>query len=127
MPEDTSIVMRSQRLVVSSASKFGFGVKHQNGCRINVRSAGLAGLLFVLFAVTASADEQERNRVEFFESKIRPVLVKHCYQCHSTDSKSVKGGLLLDYQKGLLKGGESGAVVTEHINEILGLQRQVGL
>src|SRR5262249_23640208 len=46
--------------------------------------------------------------VQFFESKIRPVLDKYCYECHSTHSKSARGGLLLDSREGLLKGGKSG-------------------
>jgi mono/diheme cytochrome c family protein len=45
--------------------------------------------------------------VDFFESKIRPVLVESCYDCHSTDAK-VKGGLLLDTKAGTLQGGDSG-------------------
>jgi hypothetical protein len=44
----------------------------------------------------------------FFEQRIRPVLVKQCYECHSAQSKSVKGGLLLDSRAGLLRGGDSG-------------------
>ena len=39
-------------------------------------------------AATADA-----GKVEFFEAKIRPVLVAHCYACHATDAKDVKGGL----------------------------------
>src|SRR5947207_10047802 len=33
---------------------------------------------------------------EFFESKIRPVLAEHCYECHSASSKKLKGGLRVD-------------------------------
>ncbi len=50
----------------------------------------------------------EREELDFFESKIRPVLVKHCYECHSAESESLKGGLLVDSAPGLLKGGDSG-------------------
>ncbi len=53
----------------------------------------------------------DRAGVEFFEKKIRPVLVEHCYRCHSAQSKSVKGGLRLDSRAGLLAGGESGPAV----------------
>ena len=49
--------------------------------------------------------------VEFFEKKIRPVLVQHCYGCHSVEAKKNRGGLLLDSKEGLLKGGESGAAL----------------
>jgi hypothetical protein len=45
---------------------------------------------------------------EFFEKKIRPVLVEKCYQCHSAKSEKVRGGLLLDTKAGLLNGGDSG-------------------
>ena len=48
--------------------------------------------------------------LEFFEKKIRPVLAKHCFKCHSTKAKKLKGGLRLDYRDGVLKGGDSGAV-----------------
>lgn len=46
--------------------------------------------------------------VEFFESKIRPILADNCYKCHSRESEKVKGGLLLDSREGLLKGGDTG-------------------
>ena len=45
--------------------------------------------------------------IEFFESKIRPLLVENCYKCHSVDAKKLKGGLLLDSQWGWEQGGES--------------------
>ena len=48
--------------------------------------------------------------VEFFESKIRPLLASKCYQCHGQESKKSKGGLRLDSQDGLLKGGDSGPI-----------------
>jgi mono/diheme cytochrome c family protein len=48
---------------------------------------------------------------EFFEAKIRPVLITHCYECHSADAKSVKGGLRLDLRESSRRGGESGAAV----------------
>src|SRR5256885_13610335 len=58
-----------------------------------------------LLPVPAAADSVD---VDFFERKIRPVLVEHCYACHSTQAKKHKGGLLLDTRDGLRKGGESG-------------------
>jgi len=47
--------------------------------------------------------------LEFFEKKIRPVLVDRCYSCHSVDVRKLKGGLRVDSREALLKGGESGA------------------
>jgi hypothetical protein len=46
--------------------------------------------------------------VAFFEKKIRPMLVEHCYKCHSGEAKKPKGGLLLDSVAGIRKGGDSG-------------------
>jgi len=51
----------------------------------------------------------------FFESRIRPVLVQHCYECHSAESGKAKGGLRVDTREGLRQGGEGGpAVVPGH-------------
>src|SRR5262249_54066908 len=46
--------------------------------------------------------------IEFFEKKIRPVLVEHCYQCHAAGAKKVRAGLRLDSKALVLQGGESG-------------------
>lgn len=48
---------------------------------------------------------------EFFEKKIRPVLVERCYGCHSEAAGDVQGGLRLDSRAGLRGGGDSGAGV----------------
>jgi hypothetical protein len=45
---------------------------------------------------------------EFFEKKIRPVLVEHCYSCHSAEAKKLRAKLALDTREGTRKGGESG-------------------
>ncbi len=44
----------------------------------------------------------------FFEQKIRPVLVEHCYSCHSAEAEKLKGNLHLDSKAGWEKGGDSG-------------------
>jgi hypothetical protein len=54
------------------------------------------------------------KEIEFFESRIRPVLVEHCYKCHSDEAakaKKLRGGLRLDTRDGLLKGGDSGPAI----------------
>lgn len=55
------------------------------------------------------ADDVES--VQFFETRIRPVLVRHCYECHSHAAAEVKGGLLLDSRDAVRIGGESGPAV----------------
>ena len=60
----------------------------------------------------AQAEEKAASAegVKFFETKIRPVLVEYCYQCHSAEEK-IKGGLQLDTREGLRHGGDSGPVM----------------
>ncbi|MCA9177381.1 MAG: DUF1549 domain-containing protein [Planctomycetales bacterium] len=48
---------------------------------------------------------------EFFETRIRPVLVRQCYACHSSAIESPKGGLRLDSRAAIRRGGESGPAV----------------
>ena len=57
---------------------------------------------------TTRAAEPSRENITFFENRIRPVLVKHCYECHAKDAEELGGKLLLDTRDGLLKGGETG-------------------
>lgn len=47
-------------------------------------------------------------KIEFFEKHIRPVLVEHCYSCHSAGADNVEGELLLDTRAAVLTGGASG-------------------
>ena len=56
-------------------------------------------------------DDSESAGIEFFEKKIRPVLVEKCYNCHSNDAKTVQGGLLLEHRDQFLSGGDSGPVI----------------
>src|SRR5688572_22964934 len=50
-------------------------------------------------------------QLQFFEKQVRPLLVKHCYECHSAGAKKIKGGLLLDSRPGVMRGGDSGPAV----------------
>ncbi len=60
----------------------------------------------------AFSDVATSEQIEFFEKHIRPVLVDHCYECHSAGAKKIKGGLLLDSRSGVRTGGDTGAVIT---------------
>ena len=59
----------------------------------------------------AAAPAPTDTDLAFFETHIRPVLIKSCYECHSSKAKELKAGLALDGRAALLKGGDSGAVV----------------
>jgi len=61
--------------------------------------------------ITVWAEEQVRvdqPGVQFFESKIRPLLIKHCYECHGPDSGDGEANLRVDSHDALLRGGKSG-------------------
>jgi hypothetical protein len=66
-------------------------------------------------AVTPSAAQ-----LDFFETKVRPLLITHCYECHSEESGKKKGGLLLDSKHGWETGGDSGpAIIPGNADESL--------
>ena len=70
----------------------------------------LAGMALFTMTAPALADEPAAARADFFERKIRPVLAAHCLSCHGPNN--TKAALRLDSREGLLKGSESGPVVT---------------
>jgi hypothetical protein len=53
---------------------------------------------------------EEAARIEFFERRVRPVLVNNCCTCHSADTNT-KGGLRVDDRNGLVHGGNRGPAV----------------
>ncbi|HEV8292524.1 MAG TPA: DUF1549 domain-containing protein, partial [Tepidisphaeraceae bacterium] len=66
--------------------------------------------LAVMGVSRALAAEAEGN--EFFETKIRPVMVERCYECHSASAKKLKGKFRLDTKEDFEKGGDTGVAVT---------------
>ena len=84
-----------------------------------------ASLAIVVTAVAAGASvshaqEAHQRGVQFFEEKVRPILVKRCYDCHSEQAGERNGGLWLDRKSGWQQGGDSGAaVVAGNANESL--------
>ena len=82
-------------------SQLGYNDENQeNFCMM----PSIGYVIFFLGAVSAFAAAGD----DFFETRIRPVLVTNCYACH-TDSKL--GGLRLDSRESVLKGGASGAAI----------------
>jgi hypothetical protein len=74
------------------------------------------GWMILLTTGTAPSDEPADESlsaadVQFFESRIRPLLAKHCYECHSGQASSVEGELRLDSRAGVARGGSRGPVV----------------
>ena len=71
----------------------------------------LFAILFSFSCISTAHAVEKRLALQFFETKIRPILVRHCYKCHSHNTAKPKGGLRLDWRPGLRKGGESGPAV----------------
>ncbi len=67
-------------------------------------------LLILVFTsvLRAGLRADDSAGIEFFETRVRPMLVEHCYECHSADAKKLKGNLRLDSREGILRGGETG-------------------
>ena len=73
----------------------------------------LASVLIVL-PLRGMADDQKPDSkagIRFFEAKIRPILVKHCYECHSAKSDKPESGLRLDSRRGIRTGGDRGPAI----------------
>ncbi len=64
-----------------------------------------------VLAQSKKAETFSDRELQFFEAKVRPLLVKHCYACHSTEADKAEGNLLLDSRPDLLRGGDSGPAV----------------
>ncbi|MEC9091908.1 MAG: c-type cytochrome domain-containing protein, partial [Planctomycetota bacterium] len=50
-----------------------------------------------------------KNDEDFFESRVRPLLIKHCQECHG--SQKQESGLRLDSRDGWLRGGDRGPAI----------------
>ncbi|HUS05043.1 MAG TPA: PSD1 and planctomycete cytochrome C domain-containing protein, partial [Bryobacteraceae bacterium] len=61
-----------------------------------------------MYACSGYCIASAQQPADFFETSIRPVLVKNCLACHTS---SAMGGLQLDSREHLLKGGQDGPVV----------------
>jgi hypothetical protein len=82
------------------------------------RTALLPLLAALAFSVTAQTPDPAGpvrkkksytpEQIEFFEKKIRPVLVEHCYECHSEESGKLKNDLAVDSRDAIRIGGERG-------------------
>lgn len=82
----------------------------QDGYRRAAR-VGVAWGIFCGLVTWGAAAELPAEQVEFFEAKVRPILVEACYKCHSVESGKSKGDLFLDSRDGSRKGGAGGAAV----------------
>ncbi len=85
-------------------------------CGRHRERGNVASLVLVAIGLTASAAQADETGIDFFEKRIRPVLVDRCYKCHGpdaarTEAASAKGGLRLDTREGLRRGGGRGPAI----------------
>lgn len=84
---------------------------------MNHRLLALCTSLLLCLLVEARADDtavpvgETEAGIAFFEKKVRPVLVKHCYECHAARQGTSEGDLQLDSREGIRKGGSRGPAV----------------
>ncbi|WP_425396466.1 PSD1 and planctomycete cytochrome C domain-containing protein [Aeoliella sp.] len=63
----------------------------------------------LLIAESTSANDQ--SALDFYEAKIRPILVNRCYECHDAENAEGAANLRLDYRGGWQTGGDSGPAI----------------
>ena len=76
----------------------------------NIALGWIVGILAIVPTVALSAESPRFStaQLEHFEKHIRPLLHKHCYECHSAAAKTLHGSLRVDRREALAKGGDSG-------------------
>ncbi len=67
--------------------------------------------LYSMVAGLCAAEEPSKQGLEFYEKNVRPILSEHCFECHSIEKSTSKGGLILDSRDGMQKGGDEGPAV----------------
>ena len=74
-------------------------------------------LMTGMMATAASAQEVENpaptkeEAIEFYISKVKPILKENCFECHGGDPHDIKGSLVLTSRDSILRGGDSGPAV----------------
>lgn len=75
------------------------------------RTVFVLGFFVSVCSVCGADKPASSGDLEHFERKIRPLLLKHCVECHSSESEPVHGGLKLDSYTALIDGGDSGPAI----------------
>ena len=94
------------RLRVSARGAAGYGAANLSGVEVWAGDGLIPGRGQAEFVTAPTVDQ-----IAFFESRIRPLLVERCYECHSAGAKKLRGGLLLDSRAGVIKGGDTGPAI----------------
>lgn len=71
----------------------------------------LLPLSCIIYVVSLCVVASAADTADFFERKIRPTLVTHCYECHGGDEADIQGGLRLDEPEAMRRGGATGPII----------------
>ncbi len=85
-------------------------------------AAGIQSATFDQSAVTDSKTPTfTAEQLDHFETHVRPVLIEHCYQCHSADATPIRGGIRLDNRRAIIDGHLAipGDVAASHLIEAI--------
>ena len=96
-------IPNTERLVLMSLLAFSIGAS----CLASEQEADRDHIIDKGSAKQEISEQDER----FFENRIRPLLIQHCYECHSRQADEPDGGLLLDSKPGWMRGGDSGPAI----------------
>ncbi len=89
--------------------------KNQFGHGMPIPMLVFAWSSIVLSSLCNGVEKDPANAIDFFEKKVRPILVERCYECHSANEAN--GELLLDSRPAMDKGGTRGGVVNRELPE----------
>ena len=76
-----------------------------------MKNTAILNLLIFLAAAGWPVAGAAADGIDFFEKQVRPLLIEHCYECHSEKAGERNGGLWLDRKAGWAEGGDSGPAI----------------
>lgn len=76
-----------------------------------MKNTAILNLLIILAAAVWPVAGAAADGIDFFEKQVRPLLIEHCYECHSEKAGERNGGLWLDRKAGWAEGGDSGPAI----------------
>ena len=83
-----------------------------------IRPSSIVIFPLVVFGLLIASESHlcaaDKKGDDFFERRIRPVLIRECYNCHSAAAIEIKGGLRVDSRDAIRAGGETDPAVVPH-------------
>jgi cytochrome c553 len=99
--------------VRSENDKIRPGHIYRQGTTMNIRSMRFAVLLPIAAGLAAcdKAEQPQLHKVTYKDA-VRPILQKHCTECHAVGQQGARAsGLLMDSYASLMKGTQFGPVI----------------